>query len=176
MLEPLHSRSHFQLGRPVGLVGRCGIGRLVGVFAAVRWRYSMDSCLRHGVCAPGERLEHHCVCSSILTSGIQDKLDDVSVGIRSTALLFGDRTRPVLTAFSASSLSLISYAGYLNGQGIPFFAGIGLAGWQYVRVLRDTNWDDRASCWRGFVRCGWIGAWISAGAAVDYALMVSDIL
>ena len=101
----------------------------------------------------------------------QDKVDDVHAGIRSTALLFGDRTRPILAAFSASSMSLIAYAGYLAGHGAPFFIGTGLAAAQLARVLKRTRFDDRASCWKGFVGCGWSGFWIWMGALGDYALL-----
>lgn len=93
------------------------------------------------------------------------------MGIRSTALLFGSHTRPVLGALSLSSLSLISYAGVLNAQGTPFYIGLGLAGVQLARVLSKTNFDSRPSCWQGFVGCGWAGFWIWMGALADYTLM-----
>ena len=53
----------------------------------------------------------------------QDKADDVKVGVRSTALLFGAHTRAVLSAFSAGSVGLVALAGCANAQGLPFFAG-----------------------------------------------------
>ncbi|KAG8994410.1 Para-hydroxybenzoate--polyprenyltransferase, mitochondrial precursor (PHB:polyprenyltransferase) [Tulasnella sp. 427] len=106
----------------------------------------------------------------------QDKKDDVKVDIKSTALLFGDRTVPILSALSASSMSFVSYAGYLNGQGLPFYAGVGLATLQLARVLRKTEWDDRASCWKGFVGCGWVGIWVWAGASLDYVFSISGLL
>jgi len=106
----------------------------------------------------------------------QDKVDDVGAGIRSTALLFGDHTRLILSGFSASSLSLISLAGYLNGQGMPFYTGVAFAGLQLARVLKETDWDDRASCWQGFVRCGWVGIWIWGGVTLDYALLISGMV
>ncbi|TFK55826.1 4-hydroxybenzoate polyprenyl transferase, partial [Heliocybe sulcata] len=101
----------------------------------------------------------------------QDKTDDVNVGIHSTALLFGRNTRPILTGLSASSLSLISYAGYVNAQGPLFYAGVGIAAVQLARVLYRTDFDDRASCWKGFVGCGWSGFWIWMGALADYAML-----
>lgn len=97
----------------------------------------------------------------------------MNVGIRSTALLFGTRTRPILSALSLSSVSLVSYAGYLNTQGLPFYLGVGLATAQLARVLYQTDFDSRLSCWKGFVGCGWTGFWIWMGALGDYALLVS---
>ena len=97
----------------------------------------------------------------------------MTAGIRSTALLFGAQTRPILSALSASSLSLITYAGYLNGQGAPFYLGTVLAGAQLARVLWTTDLEQRASCWRAFVGCGWAGFWVWAGALSDYALLLA---
>ncbi|TDL29242.1 4-hydroxybenzoate polyprenyl transferase [Rickenella mellea] len=116
------------------------------------------------------------VCWTLVYDSIyahQDKVDDVNVGIRSTALLFGTHTRSILTGLSVSSLSLISYAGLLNGQGIPFYAGVGIAALQLGRVLWQTDFDDRPSCWNGFVGCGWSGFWIWMGALGDYMLILS---
>ena len=98
----------------------------------------------------------------------QDKSDDVRAGIRSTALLFGEHTRSVLTTFSASSMGCIALAGYLNAQGAPFFIGTGLAAAQLARIIYRTDFDDRTSCGRGFVACGFVGFWIWMGALGDY--------
>lgn len=99
----------------------------------------------------------------------QDKKDDVAVGIRSTALLFGERTRPILSVLSGATVGFVGYAGALAGAGLPFAAGTGLAGAQLARVLWRTDFDDRESCWKGFVGCGWSGFWIWMGGAAEYA-------
>jgi len=98
----------------------------------------------------------------------QDKDDDVKVGIRSTALLFGSNTVPILSALSVTSLGFVSLAGYLNSQGVPFYCGVGVAGWHLYQIIRRTEFDDRKSCWEGFVQCGSVGSWIWAGATLDY--------
>lgn len=103
---------------------------------------------------------------------VQDKMDDIGVGIRSTALLFGDRTRPILTALSATSLSFVTYAGYLNSHGAPFYLGVSLAAAQLARIIYRTDYDQRQSCWQGFVDCGWSGFWIWMGALADYSLLM----
>ncbi|OCB84568.1 amidase signature enzyme [Sanghuangporus baumii] len=77
------------------------------------------------------------ICWTLVYDSIyahQDKTDDRAVGIRSTALLFGDRSRSVLSALSASSLALIAYSGFLNAQGPLFYTGVGLATAQLTRV------------------------------------------
>ncbi|KAL1739810.1 UbiA prenyltransferase family-domain-containing protein [Schizophyllum fasciatum] len=102
----------------------------------------------------------------------QDKEDDVHAGIRSTALLFGDHSRSVLSVLSAASMSLVAYSGGLNAAGAPFFLGIGVGAVQLARVLWRTDFSDRKSCWDGFVGCGWTGFWIWMGALGDYLHVV----
>ncbi|TCD66944.1 hypothetical protein EIP91_000722 [Steccherinum ochraceum] len=105
----------------------------------------------------------------------QDKFDDVTVGIRSTALLFGAQTRLILSTFTASSLSLITFAGYHNAHTLPFYAGVGVAAVKLARILRRTDFNSRVSCWKGFVGCGWAGFWIWVGALADYGLLASGV-
>ena len=118
------------------------------------------------------------ICWTLVYDSIyahQDKFDDITVGIRSTALLFGSSTRPILTSLSATSLSSIALAGFLNAQGLPFYTGVGLAAIQLSRILYRTDFDDRASCWKGFVGCGWVGFWIWMGATADYVVQLLEI-
>ena len=108
----------------------------------------------------------------------QDKTDDVTMGIRSTALLFGEHTRSALSALSVTSVGLIGTAGYMTDTlltgvvGVPFYAGLGVGALQLARVLRRTDFDDRASCWKGFVGCGWSGFWIWMGAMGNYLYLI----
>jgi 4-hydroxybenzoate polyprenyltransferase len=118
------------------------------------------------------------VCWTLVYDSIyahQDKADDINVGIHSTALLFGERTRPILGAFSTSTVSLIGLAGVLNAHGMPFYLGLGLGAAQLARVLWKTDFASRPSCWQGFVGCGWSGFWIWMGALADYAVLISGL-
>jgi 4-hydroxybenzoate polyprenyltransferase len=77
-----------------------------------------------------------------------------------------------MSGLSISTLSLVSLAGYLNSQTLPFYCGIGFAGVQLARVLYRTDFNNRLSCWQGFVGCGWSGFWIWMGALADYTWLV----
>jgi 4-hydroxybenzoate polyprenyltransferase len=68
----------------------------------------------------------------------QDREDDALIGIKSTALLFGERTKPMLAAFYALAAVLIGAAGLAAGAGPVFAVGL-LAfaahlAWQIVRL------------------------------------------
>ena len=49
----------------------------------------------------------------------QDREDDALIGIKSTALLFGERTKPMLAIFYGLAVVLIGLAGALAGAGAP---------------------------------------------------------
>ncbi len=76
----------------------------------------------------------------------QDREDDALIGIKSTALLFGERTKPMLAAFYTLAVLLIALAGWTAGAGLIFALGLlGFAahlGWQIVRL----EIDDPAVC------------------------------
>ncbi len=76
----------------------------------------------------------------------QDREDDALIGIKSTALLFGARTKPMLAAFYALAVLLIALAGWTAGAGLIFALGLlGFAahlGWQIARL----EIDDPAVC------------------------------
>jgi 4-hydroxybenzoate polyprenyltransferase len=68
----------------------------------------------------------------------QDREDDALVGIKSTALLFGARTKPILALFFAQAVVLIGIAGWSAGGKLYFLIGLlGFAAhlaWQIVRL------------------------------------------
>jgi 4-hydroxybenzoate polyprenyltransferase len=80
----------------------------------------------------------------------QDKEDDALVGLKSTALLFGAHTKPMLAVFSTAALVLIGLAGYFAHAGMVFALGLAAfaahLAWQIVRI----EIDDPDSCLRMF--------------------------
>jgi 4-hydroxybenzoate polyprenyltransferase len=80
----------------------------------------------------------------------QDREDDLLIGIKSTALLFGENTRPMLAGFYAGAVVLIGIAGLMAGGGLIFVLGLiafaAHLAWQIVRL--DIN--DSAHCLKLF--------------------------
>jgi 4-hydroxybenzoate polyprenyltransferase len=76
----------------------------------------------------------------------QDREDDALIGVKSTALLFGDRTKPMLASFYALAVVLMGLAGWLAGGGvvaaIGLFAFAAHLGWQ----VRRLDVSDPALC------------------------------
>jgi 4-hydroxybenzoate polyprenyltransferase len=75
----------------------------------------------------------------------QDREDDALIGIKSTALLFGERTKRMLSLFYGLAVLLIGAAGFAAGAGLVFALGLlafaGHLAWQVVRL--DIDDPDR---------------------------------
>jgi 4-hydroxybenzoate polyprenyltransferase len=76
----------------------------------------------------------------------QDKEDDALVGIKSTARLFGDRSRPWIGGFYAVCLALLALTGWLAGLSWPFYAGLALAAIHAVWQTASADFDDPKNC------------------------------
>ena len=108
---------------------------------------------------------------------LQDKVDDVQAGVKSTALLFGASTRPILAGFSTSFVGLLALSGYLNGQSAAFYAiSVGGAAAHLAWQLRTADLEMRESCWNVFRSNRDLGAIVWSGLAVDYALLTAGII
>ena len=68
----------------------------------------------------------------------QDREDDAIVGVKSTALLFGPRTKPMLALFYTVAVILIGAAGWTAGAGAVYALGLAAFAahltWQIVRL------------------------------------------
>jgi len=99
----------------------------------------------------------------------QDKTDDATAGIKSTALLFQDNTKPVLACFGSLFLTGLGLAGYNNGAGIPFWIiSMGGGATHLVWQLWSVQLGVTASCWSRFASNGNLGALIWLGCISDY--------
>jgi 4-hydroxybenzoate polyprenyltransferase len=97
----------------------------------------------------------------------QDKEDDAMIGIGSTALLFGARTRPYLAAFYAGATLLFAAAFIAARVGWLGYAGLVLGalhlGWQAVAL----DIDDPQDCLRKFRSNRDFGLILFAGLVAD---------
>ena len=89
----------------------------------------------------------------------QDKEDDARIGVKSSALALGERTRPFLFIFYAAALALWASAGTSAGLGVLFWAGLAGAGLQLYWQAAHVNVDDAADCLAKF-RSNRVPGWL----------------
>jgi 4-hydroxybenzoate polyprenyltransferase len=97
-----------------------------------------------------------------------DREDDLKLGIKSTAILFGDADRWVLLAMQAMVLFSLWLAGEQAALHGWFRTGLGVGAVLFAYqqwLIRDR---DPARCFRAFTSNAWFGLAIYLGIALDY--------
>ena len=97
----------------------------------------------------------------------QDREDDALIGIKSTALLFGARTKPMLSAFYALAIVLIAAAGYGAGGGALFAFGLAAFAGHLAWQVWQLDIDDPDWCLRLFKSNRDAGLFLFAGLVLD---------
>jgi 4-hydroxybenzoate polyprenyltransferase len=99
-----------------------------------------------------------------------DRDDDVKIGIRTSAILFGRYDVAAVMGAYAATLAILVWVGMYERLGLAYYAGLAVAGammaWHYT-LIRDRR---REGCFRAFLHNNWVGAAIFAGIAASYAL------
>jgi 4-hydroxybenzoate polyprenyltransferase len=89
----------------------------------------------------------------------QDKEDDALVGVKSSALALGERTKPALMGFSLAMVVLVGLSGWNVGLAWPFWCGLALMAAHLAWQIRGVDIDNPARClivFRSNRFIGWI--------------------
>jgi 4-hydroxybenzoate polyprenyltransferase len=97
----------------------------------------------------------------------QDTEDDALIGIKSTALLFGARTRPALTAFYGLAVVLIGAALALAAARWPAWIGLAAFAAHLIWQIRRLEIGNPALCLRIFKSNRDAGLLLFAGLLLD---------
>ena len=100
----------------------------------------------------------------------QDKEDDLMVGLKSTAIRFGEDTPQWVGGFYAGAWSLWALAGWLAGAHLVFFIALALIGLQLAWQVTTLDTDDAQGCLRRFRSNRHVGWALFLGLVVDMAL------
>ncbi|XP_024023800.1 4-hydroxybenzoate polyprenyltransferase, mitochondrial [Morus notabilis] len=93
----------------------------------------------------------------------QDKEDDLKVGVKSTALRFGDSTKKWITGFGLACIGSLALSGFNAEIGWPYYASLAAASGQLAWQIWTVDLSSRADCNRKFVSNKWFGAIIFSG-------------
>jgi 4-hydroxybenzoate polyprenyltransferase len=96
-----------------------------------------------------------------------DRADDLKIGVKSAAILFGRHDRLVIALLQGAALLLLIQLGMKGGRGTWYFAGIAIAAWLAVYQQWITREREPAACFRAFLNNNYFGAAIFVGLAVD---------
>lgn len=99
-----------------------------------------------------------------------DRDDDLKIGVKSTAILFGDQDRLIIGLLQAVILFNLYLVGVQAGLGTPYYYGLVFCAvtfaWQQW-LIRKRKRED---CFRAFLNNNWSGLFVFAGVALSYTL------
>ncbi len=97
-----------------------------------------------------------------------DRDDDVKIGIKSTAILFGRFDNLIIGVLQMAVMVLMAVIGWLNGLGGAYYWSIALAGALFIHQQRLTAKRERDACFRAFLNNNYVGMVLFIGVALSY--------
>lgn len=97
-----------------------------------------------------------------------DRDDDLKVGIKSTAILFGKYDRQIIGLFQLAALACFIAAGWSADRGLLYGLGlltfVGFSTYQQMLIFERK----RAPCFKAFLNNNWAGLALFVGLGADY--------
>ena len=98
-----------------------------------------------------------------------DRDDDLAIGVRSTAILFGRHDRRVIGALQVAMLALAGWIGWVQAWSWPWFAGVGCCAALFAHQQWITRDRSREACFRAFLLNNWVGLVLFLGLVLSLA-------
>ena len=102
-----------------------------------------------------------------------DREDDIRMGAKSTAILFGEMDLVAQGVLYACMFAALVLVGREAGMGLWYWAGLAAALLLVAYEFAIARTRDRDACFRAFLHNNWVGMVIFAGIAADLALRPS---
>ncbi len=97
-----------------------------------------------------------------------DRDDDILIGLKSTAILFGRHDLRILRGLKVLMIVLLVLLGWKLQLSWPWFAGLVAASGFFVYQQVQVKDRDRDACFDAFLNNNWVGATILAGLLAAY--------
>jgi 4-hydroxybenzoate polyprenyltransferase len=97
-----------------------------------------------------------------------DKEDDLKIGLKSTAILFGDKDREIMATLQIIILILLIAIGQMQNLGSFYYAGLVVAAGLSIYQQKLIFHRDRALCFKAFLNNNWFGLAVFVGLLLDY--------
>jgi len=100
-----------------------------------------------------------------------DRDDDIKIGVRSTAILFGDSDRHIIAVLQLMTLLSLYLVGRMIHMGYWYAMGLSAAAAFFVYQLYLIRARDRESCFRAFLNNNYFGMAVFIGMALEYQFL-----
>ncbi len=97
-----------------------------------------------------------------------DKEDDLKIGVKSTAILFGEREREIIAILQLVIIGLLILVGQMRGLGPFYYSGLAVAGGLFVYQQKLIAHRVKEDCFKAFLNSNWFGIAVFCGLFLDY--------
>lgn len=97
-----------------------------------------------------------------------DRNDDLLIGVKSTAVLFGQWDRHIIVLLQLGCLLLLTYMGQLLALGVFFYGGLVVMASLFVYQAIITRKRDRDACFKAFLNNHWASLAVWIGLVIEY--------
>jgi len=99
-----------------------------------------------------------------------DRDDDLRIGVKSTAILFGRYDNLINGLLQLAMLALMATVGHLNQLGAPFYWSLLLAACLFVHQQKITAKRQREQCFQAFRNINYVGMVTFIGILLSYSM------
>ena len=99
-----------------------------------------------------------------------DKDDDLKIGVKSTAILFGAYDRYIMAILQLIIIGLLIVVGLMKSLSWPYYGGVLVATGLCVYQQKLIFHREKAKCFAAFLNNNWFGMVVFIGLLVDYLL------
>ena len=99
-----------------------------------------------------------------------DRDDDISIGLKSTAIMFGRFDLLIIRVLKILMIALLVLLGLKLQFSWPWFAGVAIAGVLFARQQYLVRDRDRDACFNAFLNNNWVGVAVWAGLLATYLI------
>jgi 4-hydroxybenzoate polyprenyltransferase len=94
--------------------------------------------------------------------------DDLKIGVKSTAILFGKRVREITASLQIIIMALLISVGWMQQLAWPYYAGLAVAsGFSVYQQILIFNFD-KPKCFKAFLNNNWFGLAVFVGLVCAY--------
>ena len=99
-----------------------------------------------------------------------DRNDDLRIGVKSTAVLFGMWDRKIIALLQLATLALMWWVGQIAQLGLFYYAGLAIMAGLFVYQFIITRERDRDACFKAFLNNHWASLALWIGLVIDYGI------
>ncbi|WP_152085198.1 4-hydroxybenzoate octaprenyltransferase [Pseudoalteromonas sp. A25] len=99
-----------------------------------------------------------------------DRDDDLKIGVKSTAILFGKYDRHFIAMLNSAFVAIMVFVGITQTMSWPYFIGLAAAAILLIMLQISIHSRDRMRCFQSFLNNNRVGMVVFIGVAFSYIL------